>query len=273
MKPTNSLINYIETLQMQGQYWFDRIHAIKTLAITEIAFKMSAFRLAKAKRVLRIYKGFYIIIPTEYRKANALPPYWYIDDLMKYLGKKYYVGLLTAAAHYGATHQVSQQFHVIVNQHLTLGKESHNNLVFFTKKNVSSTPINLIKVTTGYIKMSTPEATALDLVQYYKSMGYWSLIGTVLSELSEKLDSKCIVETAKQGKYEIATLQRLGYLLDFLGYSKKTDYLYQWLEQQWSVKKRKTFILLTPEKAIPQNIKQEKKWQLILNDTIEVDEL
>lgn len=273
MKHTNSLLNYIETLQMQGQYWFDRVDAIKTLAVTETAFKMSAYRLAKAKRILRIYKGFYIIIPTEYRKSGTLPPYWYIDDFMKYLGQPYYVGLLTAAAHHGATHQVSQQFHVVVDQHIALGKEGHNNLVFFTKKNVSVTPVDSVKVTTGYIKMSTPEATALDLVQYYKSIGYWGLIGTALSELSMKLDSKRLFEAAKQGKYETATLQRLGYLLDFLGYPEKSEALYHFLEQQWSAKKRRTFILLTPEKRTQQNVKQDKKWRIILNDTIEVDEI
>jgi hypothetical protein len=42
-----------------------------------------------------------------------LPPYLFIDDLMKSLDKPYYVGLLSAAALYGTAHQQPMGYTVI----------------------------------------------------------------------------------------------------------------------------------------------------------------
>lgn len=52
-----------------------------------------------------MYKGFYVIIPTQYQLKGIVPPSYYINELMEYLGKPCYVGLLSAAALYGASHQ------------------------------------------------------------------------------------------------------------------------------------------------------------------------
>ena len=134
---------------------------------------MSAHRLTKAHRIALIGKGFYIIIPLEYKKLGTLPPFWFIDDFMKQLDQLYYIALLTAAAHYGASHQAIQQFQVITNKTIRLPQKNPGNLIFFTKKNISHTPTEKIKVYTGYATISTQEATALDLVQFYKASGHW----------------------------------------------------------------------------------------------------
>jgi len=273
MKSANGgFLNYIETLQTDGQYWFIRGEIIRDLNLTIAAFKMAAHRLIKKKRILPIGKDFYIIIPLEYRRTSTLPPYWYIDYLMKYLGKQYYVGLLTAAAHYGASHQTSQQFHVMVNEPINFGKTRKTNLVFFVKKNGPLTPIVRIKVTTGYINMSSREATALDLVQYYKAVGHWGLVATILLELSPELDPTLLENSALHGQYETTTLQRLGYLLETLEQGDKALGIYQILQKKWETK-RKNFILLTPEKKARQQQKKDPKWRIIVNDEIEADDI
>ena len=56
-----------------------------------------------AKRRLVVpRRGFFVIVPLEYRQSAAPPPDWYIDALMKSCGRQYYVGLLSAAALHGA---------------------------------------------------------------------------------------------------------------------------------------------------------------------------
>lgn len=272
MKSAKSFPSYIESLQSDGQYWFIRQDLIKTLNLTKIAFKMAAHWLIKAKRIQCIGKDFYAIIPLEYKRTGRLPPYWYIDHFMKYLGQQYYVGLLTAAAYYGASHQVTQQFYVIADESVSLGKRRTTDLVFFVKKNISLTPIERIKVSTGYVNMSSREATALDLVQYYKSIGHWGLIATVLLELAPDLDPELLKKTALQGQYETTTLQRLGYILEFLGHQDKTETLYQILQKKW-ITQRKNFILLIPEKGSRQKDKKNLQWRIVVNSKIEVDEV
>ena len=52
-----------------------------------------------------VYRGFYVIVPVQYRLKGVVPPPYYINELMAYLKRLYYVGLLSAAAVYGAVHQ------------------------------------------------------------------------------------------------------------------------------------------------------------------------
>ena len=72
---------------------------------TEKSLKTDINRLVSAKRIENVYKGFYVIIPIQYQLKGIVPPSYYINELMEYLGKPYYVGLLSAAAIYGASHQ------------------------------------------------------------------------------------------------------------------------------------------------------------------------
>jgi len=81
--------------------------------MTEEAFRKAASRLAKKNRIVRIRSGFFVIVPLEYRAAGVLPAEWFIADLMNYLEQPYYVGVLSAAALYGAAHQQPQQFQVV----------------------------------------------------------------------------------------------------------------------------------------------------------------
>jgi len=69
--------------------------------------------ISEKDEIAQIRQGFYVIIPPEYSKQGIIPPYLYIDDLMKSLDKPYYVGLLSAAALYGAAHQQPTGYTVI----------------------------------------------------------------------------------------------------------------------------------------------------------------
>jgi hypothetical protein len=146
-------------------------------------------------------------------------------------------------------------------------------LVFFQKKNLPLTPLSRIKVATGFVKLSTPEATALDLIQYYKVAGHWGLISTVMVELAPLLNAPALAQAAEQGQYELATLQRTGYLLESLGFQEKTEELNIWLNQSWAFKKRKKSIAWRPDQPIKCSDIKNSKWQIWANDKIEVDDL
>jgi predicted transcriptional regulator of viral defense system len=64
---------WIDSRQSQGLYFFTREGALKSSRRSEAAFKQVAARLARKKRIARIHRGFFIIIPLEYAATGVLP--------------------------------------------------------------------------------------------------------------------------------------------------------------------------------------------------------
>ena len=78
---------------------------MQALGVSANAFRKAAQRLARSRRLVRVRGDFHVIVPLDYYRAGITPPEWFIDDLMRHLGVRYYLGALTAAAYHGATHQ------------------------------------------------------------------------------------------------------------------------------------------------------------------------
>ena len=138
---------------------------------------------------------------------------------------------------------------------------------FLTKKWVERTPKQPIRTPYGDILVSTPEATAFDLVQYVHRAGHLSNVVTVLIELSEKLDSKKLA-VAAQACGEIVAAQRVGYLLDVFTNPSLTSELHDWLE-----KCRPSVASLRPNWK-PNNSAEPikaNKWHLLINEVVEPD--
>ena len=115
----------------------------------------------------------------------------------------------------------------------------------------------------GPIRVSTPEATALDLVRYMPGAGHIDNAATVLSELSEAIDSAKLLELAKVT--EIPYVQRLGYLLDLVGWSALADPLAALVDAQ-----RPRAALLRPERPL-EDAKRDERWRLLINDVVDPD--
>src|SRR5262249_54097721 len=90
-----SLAELVDSYQASGRYALTREDALRALGITEEALKKAVQRLVAKHRLAVPHRGFYVIVPLEYRDAGAPPASWFIDDLMKFHGQPYYVGLLT----------------------------------------------------------------------------------------------------------------------------------------------------------------------------------
>ena len=80
---------------------------------SEKTLKTDIYRLSLSKRIPNVYKGFYVIIPIQYQLKGVVPSTYYINELMEYLGKPYYVGLLSVAAIYGASHQRAMMTQIV----------------------------------------------------------------------------------------------------------------------------------------------------------------
>ncbi|MBI2207560.1 MAG: type IV toxin-antitoxin system AbiEi family antitoxin [Candidatus Rokubacteria bacterium] len=205
-----------------------------------------------------------MIVPPEYRVAGSLPAAWFIRDLMECLARPYYVGLLTAASLHGAAHQAPQEFQVVTDRPLGVIEIGRVRIRFVKKARLSRTATIGVKTPTGEMRVSTPEATALDLVRYPEHCGGLSNVATILRELAERLDGGELVRVAEVDG-EVAYAQRLGYLLDRAGRPEIARALAEWVDARAP---RAT--PLSPGAPIT-GTERDGRWRVAVNEEVDLE--
>lgn len=265
-----TVTNWIEDLQKDGRVCFSLADVEEKFpSHSRIVLKNALTRLVSKKKICSVWKGFYVIIPIEYQSKGIIPEVYYIDWLMKFLGRDYYISLLNAAVFYGAAHQQPQEFTVITTPpSLRSTQKKGTKINFNNKATVLEQFTEQRKTPTGYIRISSPELTATDLIQFEKEIGGINRAATVLNELAESCD---FTKLTKEFFEYVPTpvIQRLGYLLeDTLEYQSQANDLYSCVEK-YDISFRKT--PLKNKKSIA-NCQTNKKWKIIINEQIEIDE-
>ena len=234
-----------------------------------ITIKSGLNRLVQKEKVVSIFKGYYIIIPPQYSSKGIIPTAMFIDGLMKFLERKYYVALLNAAALHGASHQQPQEYFV-VTEYPVLRATNKKGL----KINYISTrqlpPEKLTekkKTETGYINISNPLLTAIDLISYEKKIGGLNRAATVINELLETVKRNDVSEELINYA-SVSSLQRLGFVLDeILNKKEIADRIFS------RCKKAGKKFYLIPLKASGKKSQEvlSEKWKLMINTEIETD--
>ena len=254
---------YLDGLASSGRYLFSSAEARDALGVSAAAAKVALNRLAKQGLVASPARGFYVVVPPEYRSLGCLPADQFVPALMERLGLRYYVGLLTAAQLHGAAHQRPQEFQVFLERTRRPVLCRRVRVAFFIRKRLRDVPVQTLNTPRGTLILSTPEATALDLVGYQHRAGGLNQVATVLAELSERLDAAKLVTAAATAPVPWA--QRLGFLLERVGASEKAAPLKAWVRSH----ARDSAVLL-PE-ASRDDATRDAVWKLYLNATVEPD--
>jgi len=223
--------------------------------------KKALSRLEQQKRIVVLRRGFCVIVPLEYQASGILPPDWFIEDLMKFIKQPYYVALLSAAELHGAAHQRPQAFQVITSEATREIQSAGLRIRFFKKANLAATPTVKKRTFTGDIPVSTPAATALDLVAYERRIGRLNRVLTVLQELGESIEEESLVAATQTCEKPYA--QRLGWLLDKAGFESVTGKLHEWLKCQES-----KAVALDPSRPA-KGFARDPKWSVIVNTEVE----
>jgi len=257
----NYVLHYTEERLASGKLYFtQKEFKSKFTAYSNSALTSALNRLIKKGKVVSIHKGFYLIIPPDRSPKGILPPSLFIDSLMNYLKRSYYIGLLSASAYYGASHQQSQEYFVFT-QKPPLRKKNKKGLKinFVVKSNIPKIGIVKKKTEAGYINISSAELTAIDLIKYQSNIGGINRAVSVLSELTEEMKSNNLKEILENEISNITSIQRLGYLLDKLSEKNLAEVIFIFLADKRKVK-------------VPLKIKEEKqrfpynkKWKIIEN--------
>jgi predicted transcriptional regulator of viral defense system len=261
---STGLDEFLSETRSQGRYCFGLEELKQVLQVSERAVNQSLYRAKARKKIVQVRKGFYAILSPEYAKQGMVPPTLFIDDLMKTLNRRYYVGLISAAALHGAAHQQPMEFFVITqNPALRNIRGEKLKINFFVKKEWSAESVVQVKTDAGYINVSSPELTALDLIFYKDSLSLNNTF-TILKELAVEMKATSLQKTAADYP-QVAAIQRLGYILDVeLHNTKLADALLKVL------KEKKVFPLaLSSNKSKTGELNE--KWKLIINTKIETD--
>jgi len=257
-----ALSAWVEQLQARGRYTFTSDEAESQTERSFVAAQTALRRLKEQGRIISPRRGFYVVVPPEYQSTGSPPASWFIDDLMSHLGQPYYVALLSAAAIHGAAHQQPMVFQVMTNaptRGVRVGKVA---IKFSASSKVEEMPVTEKQTETGTMRVSTPEATAFDLVHYRASGGHLSNVATVLRELAEQMDAHALIGVAELvGPPDV---QRLGYVLDAVGEHELADPLARWVK----TRKPRT-VLLSPGE--PRRGEIDGRWRVRENFELEVD--
>ncbi|MEK6780106.1 MAG: type IV toxin-antitoxin system AbiEi family antitoxin [Bacteroidota bacterium] len=260
------LEDYLTDLQSQGKYSFTLPQVAEHYSKSEKALHQALFRLQRQNKIASVRRGFYVIVPPEYASWKILPPLRFIDDLMKFLDKPYYVGLLSSASLQGVSHQQPQVFQVITCKPAlrTIVKKGLK-IEFFIKSKIPKTGIEKKKTEAGYVNVAGAELTALDIILYYKQVGGFSRALTLLEELAEVMTPEKLLVQVKEVS-NLAAIQRLGYLLDTkLGLGVLAAPLHELLQM-----KKYKLTPLKPEASIKEFL-IDKKWKVIENISVQSD--
>ncbi|PLK42180.1 type IV toxin-antitoxin system AbiEi family antitoxin [Emticicia sp. TH156] len=260
------LEDFLVNLRSTGKYAFSLAEVRSKFKQSDEAIKKALQRLKSKGEIALVRNEFYVIVTPEYRSRGVPPPSFFVSDLMKFLNRKYYVALLNAAAYYGAAHQQPQSFSIItIKPSLRNITKENLKINFIVKKDWSEIDIIKRKVDTGYINISSPELTALDLVYYYEQSGGMNRVATILEELSESIKADRLVETASR-YVPITAVQRLGFLFDeVLGLKEFSEPLKKYLNTVNHFP-----VLLRPQRNKMDMI-VGNNWKVVHNIEIEID--
>ncbi len=270
--------SFIMTLQK----WIkDRaIHGFPTFSIEDVRetgmysseqiLQNELYRLCSNKTIASVYRGFYVIIPVQYVLRGSVPATYYIDQLMAYLSKPYYVCMLSAAELLGAAHQRPQQFSVMTTFPKRRVVSTRNVIIdWFYREELPEDALITKNTETGTIRISNPLLTAADLVQYQQHVGGLSRVATILEELSEQINIKSQFASLASFVKKV-TWQRLGYILEHVVEENElADELYE------QIRNLPGSLMYMPLSTSAEDNTSERnsRWKININVQIEKDDL
>lgn len=267
----------------KGYYSFTYSEVKEALGVSDIAARAALRRLKQKGELAQPVSKFYVVVPPEYRVLGCRPAEHFIHELMQFINTPYYVGLLSAAQYHGAAHHRPQQFQVMTTQKRRPIICGRIKIAFITKKSIEYTPTESFNTPQGTIIISSPEATAMDMVTYPNRCGGLDNVLTVLTDLVKKVDADKLLKLALITE-EITWIQRLGYLLDLIKANNLSEVLLKSLENR---RVRARLLISLPKKSLvlekladqlgssqspsSQSVRNDK-WKLIINKKLELEE-
>lgn len=158
-------------------------------------------------------KGFYVLVPPDYRAWKTVPPEWYLADLMAHWRRPYYLGYLSAAAWHGLAVPAGHATQVVVDRPIRSRNVGGAEVHFHVAADVGFRPTTLFPGPTGPFRLAGPETLALDLAERPREGGDPGALLSVMAHLP--LQAEPLWEAARRRPRSV--VRRLGWLLETAG--------------------------------------------------------
>lgn len=255
---------FVEERQARGSVHFTLPQLLEATGLSTKAARNQLARLGY--RVVRASprKDFFLIVSPEQRPMGGPPVLWWIDAFFKAEERPYYVGLLSAAAEYGATHQAVQEVQVVTSRPGRVLRIGRMRVRFLVKRNVGQTPVSQPAQAYAPVRLSTPEATALDLLRYAHRIGGIGRAAEAIRSLLPRFRAPTLRQ-ALQAEAETSNIQRLGYVLEHL---ERPD-LCRVVEAQLPA--RRSLVFLEQRKPLQEGSVEisSRRWAVVINGNLE----
>jgi predicted transcriptional regulator of viral defense system len=267
MDDKKTIAQFLDDLVRKGQYHFTVCEIAEALSLKEDSVSVTLSRLGKKDKVKIIRNKFGIITGLS---SGVIDPSYFINAMMKHLGSRYYVGLLSAASYWGASHQSPMVYYIVAEKVIKPIRLGGLRIEFITKSNFDEiTETQKVAGVGGYYNVSTPELTAVDLLKFPKKSGHLNNIATILADLASKIDFKKLRLLCEKSSTPTAVVQRLGFIFDAILEIPKADILQAVLKER---KQKRTPLSASKRKEkgdskYPFN----RKWNIYENTTVEPD--
>lgn len=163
-------------------------------------------------------RGLWVPVRPEHRASGGPPGTELVDDLAEHLGFQYYVGWLSAAAHYGAAHHAPQVFQVATSTTVADRDVGRVRMRFHRRTRVATVPTTPVRTYGGDVPHSTAAVTALDVATDLDLAGGLDNAANVIIDLVAEadLDPADVVDAAQW--FPAASARRVGWLIEtFVG--------------------------------------------------------
>jgi hypothetical protein len=249
---------FIEARMALGHAAFSLVDLTIKTGLSEIAAKRQLSRLRD--KVVRVSprQPFFLIVGPEHRAMGAPPANWWLQDYFTWLGHPYYLALQTAASAFGSNPQALQVTQVMTDRPCRTIKLGRILVRFFVKRGIERTPTQQLARAVAPLCISTPEATAFDLIRYATSIGGIERAAETIGPLLPVLRGHEL-KRVLEAENEAAIAQRLGFVVETAGAIKLAQVIYDWLPDKLVT------VPLSPLKGESKKLPVVERWQVLNN--------
>ena len=256
-RQTGAAAEFIDGKLEVGRVAFDLADLVSKTGLSEIAARNQLLRLRG--RVVRVsrHQAFFLIVEPQHRVMGAPPVEWWLDDYFRWLGHPYYLALQSAAEIYNTAPQAIQVKQVMTDSPRRDISVGRLRIRFFVKRGAERTPVQQPPNAYASLRVSTPEATALDMVRYASRIGGMGRALETLTPLLPRFRASEL-QRALDAEDAASVAQRLGYLIETAGQDRLAEVVHHWLPS------RMVRVPLASSKQVVTETVKSGRWRVLI---------
>jgi hypothetical protein len=247
---------FIDRRLALGRVAFSLADLMKETELSAVAARFQLLRLHG--KIVRVSprQPFFLIVGPEHRAMGAPPPIWWLQDYFDWLGRPYYLALQSAAGSYGSNPQALQVTQVMTDRPRRTLKIGRIRVSFFVKKGIRQTPTQQPTRAPAPLCVSTPEATAFDLIRYAAGIGGIERAAETIAPLLAVMRAQEL-KRMLEAEDEPAVAQRLGFVMESVGGKVLAKVVHDWLPAKLIL------VPLSPSRVNHRNFPVVERWQVL----------